>query len=614
VVDGVGGLFTVRAMGRFRRIAALGALALPLVCVPVAVAAVGLSQPVEGTLRIWHGDTFTTPVDVGAGVDTTIAGIVPVRQPDDAVLALAGRRVSGVASEDGGSLTVTGGVEPLGEPQPVAALGTKTVAVLLFNFSNNASQPWTTSHVRGVVFDNASSVDEYYRDASYGQLALTGDVFGWYTIDATNSGCAYTTWANQARAKAVAAGVPLSSYQYTVYAFPQASSCAWSGLAYLPGTGSWINGAMTLRVVGHELGHNFGVHHASSLACVQGGIRTTFTGSCTQSEYGDPFTVMGAAQTRHHVNWHRAQLGWFADTQTVTTTGTYLLAPAELTGTPRMLRVARGDGTYLNLEFRQPWGIFDDFAAGDAAVNGVSVRIAPSTTSIVQSKLVDANPATTTFADAALGVGKTVIDPLTGVSLTTVSVGPAGATVLVQFPGGDAEAPSAPGWLPATPTATYVRVNWTAATDNVAVAGYRVYRDGNLVGTTTELTYMDVGVVPQATYQYEIRAYDGATNVGPAASGAVTTSAQGDLRPAVPTSLRATRARGGREVRLSWSPSSDDVRVVGYEIFRNGRQIGSTSGTSYVDRPGRGRLVYRVRARDGDGNVSPLSAAAIVVT
>ena len=602
-------------MGRFRRIAALGALALPLACVPVAFAAVGLSQTVEGTLRIWHGDTFTTAVDVGAGVDTTIAGIVPVRQPDDAVLALAGRRVSGVASEDGGGLVITGGVETLGDPQPVAALGTKTVAVLLFNFSNNTSQPWTTSHVRGVVFDNASSVDEYYRDASYGQLALTGDVFGWYTIDATNSGCAYTTWANQARAQAAAAGVPLSSYQYTVYAFPQAASCAWSGLAYLPGTGSWINGAMTLRVVGHELGHNFGVHHASSLACVQGGTPTTFTGSCTQSEYGDPFTVMGAAQTRHHVNWHRAQLGWFADTQTVTTTGTYLLAPAELTGTPRMLRVARGDGTYLNLEFRQPWGIFDNFGAGDAAVNGVSVRIAPPTTSIVQSKLVDANPATSTFADAALGVGKTVTDPLTGVSLTTVSVGPAGALVLVQFPGGDTEAPSAPGWLPATPAATYVRVNWTAASDDVAVAGYRVYRDGNLVGTTSELTYMDVGVGPQATYEYEVRAYDGATNVGPPASGAVTTpSAQGDLRPTAPTSLRATKARGGREVRLSWSPSTDDVGVVAYEVVRNALQIGATAETSYVDRPGRGRFAYRVRARDGDGNVSPLSPAVVVVT
>ena len=506
-------------MAPTRRIAVLCAFALPLVLVPTALAVLGVGAPVEGTLRTWHGDTFTTPVDVGAGVDTGIAGLVPVAQADSSVHALAGRHVRAVGVDQGGVLTVTGDVEPAGEPTPLAALGTKTVAVLLFNFSNNTSQPWTTSTVRGVVFDNANSVDEYYRDASYGQLGLTGDVFGWYTIDATNAGCAYTTWANQARAKATAAGVQLSDYQYTVYAFPQSSSCGWAGLAYLPGTGSWINGAMTLRVVGHELGHNFGVHHASTLPCTGG----TFAGTCTPNEYGDPFTVMGSAQTRHHVNWHRAQFSWFTDTQTVTTTGTHLLAPAELTGSPRMLRVARGDGTYLHLEFRQPWGIFDNFGAGDPVVNGVSIRIAPQLTSLVQSKLVDANPGTSTFSDAALALGQSVTDPLTGVSITTTGVGPAGATVLVQFPGGDGQPPTAPGWLPATPTASYVRLNWSAATDNVGVLGYRLYRDGVLVGTTPELTYLDTSVAPVTTYQYEVRAYDAATNVGPAASGAVTT-------------------------------------------------------------------------------------------
>jgi hypothetical protein len=279
---------------------------------------------------------------------------------------------------------------------------------------------------------------------------------------------------------------------------------------------------MTLRVVGHELGHNFGVHHASTLACQQGGVGTTFTGSCTQSEYGDPFTVMGGAQTRHHVNWHRAQLGWFADTQTVTTSGTYALAPAELTGTPRMLRVARGDGTYLNLELRQPWGIFDNFSASDSVVNGVSIRIAPELTSLVQSKLVDANPGTATFSDAALGVGQSVTDPLTGVSITTLSVGPAGASVSVQFSAG----------TDATP-------------------------------------------------------------------------------PSTPTGLQATVQKGKR-VALSWNASTDNVGVVGYDVFRNGVRISQPSGTSYTDRPGRGTFTYQVRARDAAGNLSGLSGGVTV--
>ena len=278
-----------------RRLVVLTLLALPLVSVPLGLAAGKPQETLDGTLRTWHGDTFSTPVGVGAGVDTTVAGLVALEAPGQAVQALAGRKVRAHGERRNGVFAATGGLQPTTDAAAVAITGTKSVAVLLFNFSNDTAQPWTPASVRGVVFDNANSVDAYLQDASYGQLALTGDVHGWYTIDASNAGCAYTTWASQARSKATAAGVNLSAYQYVVYAFPQATSCGWAGLAYLPGTSSWINGAMTLRVVSHEVSHNLGVHHASTLACTTSGARTTFGDSCTQSEYGDPFTVMGAA-------------------------------------------------------------------------------------------------------------------------------------------------------------------------------------------------------------------------------------------------------------------------------------------------------------------------------
>ena len=107
----------------------------------------------------------------------------------------------------------------------MSAAATKTIAVIMLNFSNDTSQPWTASTVRGVVFDNPDSVNQYYQDTSNGQLTLSGDVFGWYTIPSDNSGCAYGTWGSQAYTAATNAGVNLSSYQYVVYAFPSASSC-----------------------------------------------------------------------------------------------------------------------------------------------------------------------------------------------------------------------------------------------------------------------------------------------------------------------------------------------------------------------------------------------------
>jgi M6 family metalloprotease-like protein len=599
-------------MGARRRIAAVVLLALPLAGVPFGLAAGSPSDTLEGTLRTWHGDTFSTPVGVGAGVDTTVGGLVALEAPGQAVHALAGRRVRAHGEKRNGVFAATGGVQATSEATAAAVTGPKSVAVLLFNFSNNSTvQPWTPAYVRGVVFDNSSSVDDYLRDASYGQLSLTGDVHGWYTIDATNAGCAYTTWASQARSKATAAGVDLSAYQYIVYAFPQATSCGWAGLAYLPGTGSWINGAMTLRVVSHEVSHNLGVHHASTLACSTG----TFTGTCTQSEYGDPFTVMGSAQTRHHVNWHRAQLGWLTDVQTVTASGTYLVTPAELSGTPRLVRVARNDGTYLNLEFRQPWGIFDNFSAADPVVNGVSIRIAPATTSIVQSKLVDANPGTATFSDAALGVGQTVVDPTTGVSLTTVSVGPSGASVSIQMPGGDTQPPTGPASLSATATSSStVQLSWPAANDNVGVAGYRVYRGSTQIAQITALSYLDSGLAPSTTYAYQVRAYDAAGNLGTPASASATTQASGDVTaPSVPGGLQAT-VQKGRRVSLVWSAATDNVGVVGYSVYRNGVLVGSPTGTSHTDRPGRGTFTYQVRARDAAGNASGLSAPVTVTT
>ena len=92
------------------------------------------------------------------------------------------------------------------------------------------------------------------------------------SIDATSGGCAYRTWATQAKAAAaadaVAAGLDLTSGSVLkVYAFPRAASCGWAGLGEMPGDENWTNGYMTLGVIGHEIGHNLGVHHASTLDC-----------------------------------------------------------------------------------------------------------------------------------------------------------------------------------------------------------------------------------------------------------------------------------------------------------------------------------------------------------
>lgn len=86
--------------------------------------------------------------------------------------------------------------------------------------------------------------------------------------------------------------------------------------------------------------------------------------------------------------------------------------------------------------------------------------------------------------------------------------------------------------------------------------------------------------------------------------------------PSRPTGLEAT-AVSGSEVALSWNASTDNVGVTGYDIFRNGAKLASVGATSsYRDTTAKPvtSYSYTVVARDGAGNASAASAAALVIT
>ena len=77
-----------------------------------------------------------------------------------------------------------------------------------------------------------------------------------------------------------------------MYVFPRLP-CGWAGLG--GGSQAWINQAFNLLVTAHELGHCFGLPHASTLDC--GAV--PLGGTCTKSEYGHPFSVMANSRTGH---------------------------------------------------------------------------------------------------------------------------------------------------------------------------------------------------------------------------------------------------------------------------------------------------------------------------
>lgn len=91
--------------------------------------------------------------------------------------------------------------------------------------------------------------------------------------------------------------------------------------------------------------------------------------------------------------------------------------------------------------------------------------------------------------------------------------------------GADITAPSIPTGLTATAVSTsQIDLTWTASTDNVAVTGYKIYRDSTYIATAIGTTYSDVGLTASTLYTYTVSAIDGSSNESSQSSSASATT------------------------------------------------------------------------------------------
>jgi acid phosphatase type 7 len=183
----------------------------------------------------------------------------------------------------------------------------------------------------------------------------------------------------------------------------------------------------------------------------------------------------------------------------------------------------------------------------------------------------------------------------------------------------DTTPPTAPANLTATAASpTQVSLSWDASTDNVGVAGYKVYRDGAFLASTSTTSYSDSAVQGGTTHSYAVYAYDAAGNISPPSNTATVTTPTDTQPPTTPTGLAGTAVSAG-QVNLTWNAASDNVGVAGYTVYRNGSPIATTSGantTSYSDTSVASgtTYTYTVDAFDGTGNHSPPSDPVSVTT
>jgi hypothetical protein len=81
---------------------------------------------------------------------------------------------------------------------------------------------------------------------------------------------------------------------------------------------------------------------------------------------------------------------------------------------------------------------------------------------------------------------------------------------------------------------TSIGLRWDTASDNVAVTGYRIYRNGTLAGTTSSTSYTVSGLTCNTSYTIALTSVDAAGNesYAAAATGTTTTAACSAAAPA----------------------------------------------------------------------------------
>ncbi|WP_144126712.1 endo-1,4-beta-xylanase [Catellatospora sichuanensis] len=207
-------------------------------------------------------------------------------------------------------------------------------------------------------------------------------------------------------------------------------------------------------------------------------------------------------------------------------------------------------------------------------------------------------------------------------------------TALGGSPTGDTQAPTTPSSLAASGvTSSSVNLSWTASTDNVGVAGYDILRAPGTsggtfasVGTSTTASFSNTGLSANTSYRYQVRARDAAGNTS-AVSNTVTVTTTGGgtgdtQAPSTPSSLAAAGTTSS-STNLTWTASTDNVGVTGYDILRapgtsggTFTSVGTSTTTSFSNTGLSANTSYRyqVRARDAAGNVSAVSNTVTVTT
>jgi chitodextrinase len=191
----------------------------------------------------------------------------------------------------------------------------------------------------------------------------------------------------------------------------------------------------------------------------------------------------------------------------------------------------------------------------------------------------------------------------------------------------DRTPPTTPTNLVVTATTTSsVSLSWGPSSDNSGKFNYYIAGAGpQVIVPQTVTSHTITGLLPGRTYTFRVAARDLAGN-NSKSSNAVTVTLPGDI-PGAPTKpVVQVAGVGPTHVSLTWS-STDNGPTIGYTIYIDGQMVATTNSragsftcanvmvpTYCVPINQSTTYTFTVRARDSEGNPSPMSDPVIVTT
>ena len=218
-------------------------------------------------------------------------------------------------------------------------IGEQRTLVALLNSPDDLSQPYTIEDVEDKIINNSDSTDNFFRENSYGKVWLDADFIDWKTLpyDSTY----YYDNENLLLHDSIAIldnMVNFQDYERLIFIYTDTInsglSCGIGSMGKMPLSSSGDGGftasivwtfaqCMNNHVISHELGHNFGFSHASSVASagpyfIPESLLDMLGSSATYEEYDDRDDIMGgdlSSGDGHFSTIWKSQAQWIDATQ-----------------------------------------------------------------------------------------------------------------------------------------------------------------------------------------------------------------------------------------------------------------------------------------------------------